>query len=152
MGLVTVLDDWRHGGPPQNPMRELFMEDRRVVFGGLESCLTDEATGMGMADLCTMYLDAWDKTEGEDWRYGEVDRPDSRNLEPEAVQERESLGEREAVGELVVVLGTVSLSASGSFWRLWVTGWVRWPCCPRTLCNTRSDVWVGDRLLKCRLW
>lgn len=34
---------------------------------------------MGVADLCTMYLDAWDRTEGEAWRCGELDKADSRN-------------------------------------------------------------------------
>lgn len=106
---MTVLEDWRDGGPPQNLMWELFAEDRRVAFRGLESCLMDEATGMGVADLCASYLGAWDKADTGDWRCREVDKVASRKPEPEAVQERESLGERETVGELVTVLGAVSL-------------------------------------------
>lgn len=90
------------------------MEDETAAFRGLESSLIDEATGMGGADLCVTYLDGWDRREGEGWRYGEVDKADSRNLDPEAFGVRVSLGETEAVDELVS-------SGFRSFWLLWVT-------------------------------
>lgn len=115
VGLGIVLQDWREARPPQNLTRWLFfMEDETAAFRGLESSLIDEATGMGGADLCVTYLDGWDRREGEGWRYGEVDKADSRNLDPEAFGVRVSLGETEAVDELVS-------SGFRSFWLLWVT-------------------------------
>lgn len=119
------------------------MEDRGRVLRGRESCFGEELTGMGVADLCTMYLDTWG-----DCSPGEMDRLDSRNPEAGADGDNEVYVE-EAVGVLAVVLGAVSLSGSRSFWKVWVSRWRSRPCCSSTLCFIKSGGWVGASSLKC---